>query len=134
MKWKFDAYVLVALYYVLWPFAQRFQNRIIDRSTADNFTVCHGNYPSWICIWARTTDTRWINPKFFAAQIYIPIPNKYLAIGCKGLFFCQLFENLFCGFTVKILIDYLFLWTGPFKTLPFSQWFLLLILLSWLLN
>ena len=25
---------------------------------------------------ARTTDTLWLNPKFFVAQIQIPIPNK----------------------------------------------------------
>ena len=28
-----------------------------------------------------TTDTRWLNPKFFAAQIQIPIQNKYLGLG-----------------------------------------------------
>ena len=28
------------------------------------------------------------NPQFFAAQIQIPIPNKYFGIGYKGLFFC----------------------------------------------
>ena len=26
---------------------------------------------------ARTTDTRGLNPKFFAAQIQTPIPNEY---------------------------------------------------------
>ena len=25
----------------------------------------------------RTTDTHWLNPKFFEAQIQIPIPNKH---------------------------------------------------------
>ena len=38
----------------------------------------------------RTTDTRWLNPKFFAAQIQIPIPNKYLGFGYKGLIFCRI--------------------------------------------
>ena len=33
MKGKFDAYVL-------WPLAKKFQNWIIDRSTARDFTVC----------------------------------------------------------------------------------------------
>ena len=28
----------------------------------------------------RTTDTRWLNPQFFATQIQIPIPNKYLGL------------------------------------------------------
>ena len=34
----------------------------------------------------QTLDTRWLNPQFFAAQI--PIPNKYLEFGYKGLVFC----------------------------------------------
>ena len=38
---------------------------------------------------SRTTDTRWLNPKFFAVQIQIPIPNKYLGFGYKGLVFCR---------------------------------------------
>ena len=33
MKGKFDAYVL-------WPLAKKFQNWIVDRSTARDFTVC----------------------------------------------------------------------------------------------
>ena len=33
---------------------------------------------------SRTTDTRRLNPKFFAAQIQIPIPNKYLGCRYKG--------------------------------------------------
>ena len=37
---------------------------------------------------SRTTDTCWLNPQFFAAQIQILNPNKYLVYGCKGLFFC----------------------------------------------
>ena len=37
----------------------------------------------------RTTDTWWLNPWFFAAQIQIPIPNKYLGFGYKGLVFCR---------------------------------------------
>ena len=36
---------------------------------------------------SRSTDTRWLNPKFFAAQIQIPIPNKYLGFCYKGLVF-----------------------------------------------
>ena len=35
----------------------------------------------------RTTDTRWLNPQFFAVQIQIPIPNKYLGFEYKGLVF-----------------------------------------------
>ena len=33
MKGKFDAYVL-------WPLAKKFQNLIVDQSTARDFTVC----------------------------------------------------------------------------------------------
>ena len=36
----------------------------------------------------RTTDTWWLNPQFFAAQIQISIPNKYLGFGYKALVFC----------------------------------------------
>ena len=39
---------------------------------------------------ARTTDTRKLNPEFFAARIQIPIRNKYLGCGCKGLVFCKI--------------------------------------------
>ena len=41
----------------------------------------------WISDLARTTDTRWLNPKFFAAQIQIqiPIPNAYFGCGYKDL-------------------------------------------------
>ena len=28
--------------------------------------------------WARTVDTRRLNPHFFAAQIQIPIPNEHI--------------------------------------------------------
>ena len=37
------------------------------------------------CIRTRTTDTRRLNLKFFEAQIQIPLPNKYLGVGYKGL-------------------------------------------------
>ena len=37
-----------------------------------------------------TTDTQWLNPYFFATQIQIPIPNKYLECGYKGLFFVEI--------------------------------------------
>ena len=37
----------------------------------------------------RTTDTQWLNPNFFAAQIQIPIPNRYLGFGYKGLVICR---------------------------------------------
>ena len=33
----------------------------------------------------QTTDTRRLNLKFFAAQIQIPLTNKYLGVGYKGL-------------------------------------------------
>ena len=39
--------------------------------------------------YARTTDKRWLNPWFLAAQIQIPVPNKYLGFGYKGLVFCR---------------------------------------------
>ena len=39
---------------------------------------------------SRTMDPRRLNPKFFAAQIQIPIPaNKYLGSEYKGLVFCR---------------------------------------------
>ena len=34
----------------------------------------------------QTLYTRWLNPQFLAAQI--PIANKYLEFGYKGLVFC----------------------------------------------
>ena len=34
--------------------------------------------------WRGTMDTRWLNPKFFVAQIQIP--NKYLEFGYKGFY------------------------------------------------
>ena len=40
---------------------------------------------TWVGAW--TTDTRWLNPKFFAVQIQVTIPNKYLGFGYKGLGF-----------------------------------------------
>ena len=36
---------------------------------------------------AQTTDTRMLNLKSFVAQIQIPLPNKYLGVGYKGLGF-----------------------------------------------
>ena len=36
-----------------------------------------------------TTDTLRLYLKFFAAQIQIPLTNKYLEVGYKGLFFCR---------------------------------------------
>ena len=57
-------------------------------------------------------DTRWLNPWFFAAQIQIPIRNKYLEFGYRGLVFCrnngQLMENIDMGLTVPkwVLINW----------------------------
>ena len=42
---------------------------------------------NWPC--PRTTDTWKVNPKLFAAQIQIQIPDKYLGCGYKGLVFCR---------------------------------------------
>ena len=43
-------------------------------------------------------------PNFFAAQIQIPIPNKYLGFAYKGLVFCRnngsLMKNIDKGLTV----------------------------------
>ena len=36
----------------------------------------------------QTTDTRRLNLKIFVGQIQIPLPNKYLGVGYKGLVFC----------------------------------------------
>ena len=41
------------------------------------------------CIRTRTTDTQRLILKFFAAQIQMPLPNKYLGAGYKGLVFCR---------------------------------------------
>ena len=52
---------------------------------------------------SRTMDTRWLNPWFFAAQIQIQIPNKYLGFGYKGLVLFRnngwLMENMDKGLT-----------------------------------
>ena len=46
----------------------------------------------------RNTDTQRLNLKFFASQIQIPLPNRYLGVGYKGLVFCRnngwLMENM----------------------------------------
>ena len=53
---------------------------------------------------SRTKNTRRLNPYFFAAQIQIPIPNKYLGSGYKCLLFCRnngyITENIDKGLTV----------------------------------
>ena len=52
--------------------------------------------PEWPT--SRTMDTQRLNPWFFATQIKIQIPNKYLGFEYKGLFFCRndgwLIENM----------------------------------------
>ena len=64
-------------------------------------------YDTKWCVWSRTTDTRWLNPQFFADKIQIQISNKYLRCGYKGLVFCRnngwMLENMDhgpCGLTV----------------------------------
>ena len=39
---------------------------------------------------ARTTDTRGQNLNFFAAEIQIPLSNKYLGVEHKGLVFVEI--------------------------------------------
>ena len=62
--------------------------------------------------YARTTDKRWLNPWFLAAQIQIPVPNKYSGFGYKGLVFCRnngwLMEIMVKGLTVPkwVLINW----------------------------
>ena len=34
--------------------------------------------------YSRITETQWLNPKVFAAQIQIPIPNYYFGFGYQG--------------------------------------------------
>ena len=53
MKGKFDAYVL-------WPLAKKFQNWIVDRSTARDFTVVYrifvaelANDPGFTVMWQK---------------------------------------------------------------------------------
>ena len=50
---------------------------------------CNFNAFSAVYSVARTTDTRRLNLKFLAAQIQIPLQNKYLGVGYKGLVFCR---------------------------------------------
>ena len=56
------------------------------------------------CSNPRTTDTQRLNPQFFAAQIQILIPNKYLGCGYTDLGFCRnngwIMENMDKGLTV----------------------------------
>ena len=40
-------------------------------------------------LWPRTMDTRKLNSYLFAAQIQIPIPNKYLGTGYSTFVFCR---------------------------------------------
>ena len=51
-----------------------------------------------------TTNTRRINPRFFAVQIQIQITNRYLGCGCKNLVFCRnngwIMEKMDKGLTV----------------------------------
>ena len=42
------------------------------------------------CTTPRTTDTRWLNPLFFAAQVQTLIPNKYLGFGYEALIFVEI--------------------------------------------
>ena len=49
-----------------------------------DFSKSHQCYEAW------TMDTQRLNPKFFAAQIQIPIPDKYLGCGYKGLVFVEM--------------------------------------------
>ena len=44
---------------------------------------------SYALHFSRNTDTRRLDLKFFVAQIQIPLPNKYLGVGYKGLVFCR---------------------------------------------
>ena len=51
-----------------------------------DFDGCDDDVVGVVCC-PRTTDTRRLNLKFFAAQIQISLPKKYLGVGYKGLGF-----------------------------------------------
>ena len=58
------------------------------------------------CIRTRTTDTRRLNLKFFAAQSQIPLPNEYFGVGYKDLVFCRNNEKLGQGtYSTKMVAD-----------------------------
>ena len=38
----------------------------------------------------RTTDTRWLTRRFIVAQSQIPVPDKYLELGFRGLAFVEI--------------------------------------------
>ena len=38
---------------------------------------------------SRTAETQRLNLKFLVAEIQVPLPNKYLRVGYKGLVFCR---------------------------------------------
>ena len=52
---------------------------------------------------ARTMNTRWLNPQFFAAQIQILILSIRLWFGCKGLVFCG--NNGWLMDSIKMVAD-----------------------------
>ena len=54
MKGKFDAYVL-------WPLAQKFQNWIVDKSSARDFTVCAYYRVARLPIWSYLATLLWSN-------------------------------------------------------------------------
>ena len=66
--------------FVIW------QTRVILKIIQTERTCSHDLYFSSD---AGTTDTRRLNLTFFAAQIQILLPNKYLGFGYKSLVFCR---------------------------------------------
>ena len=69
---------------IIW-FAKQFKlEKTFKGEKATNFCI-KGPVGTVHWFWPRTTDTQWLNPKFFSAQIQIPIQNKYLGWGYRGL-------------------------------------------------
>ena len=84
------------VYYFYYVFSTAIYSRIIIESPSQRVwpttIVCEKQaftFSKIAKVGRRTTDTRWLNPKFFATQIQIPIPKTYLGFGYKGLVFCR---------------------------------------------
>ena len=71
-------------------FGKAFRCFLVRKKLAKSHPVWQSSANSTITLFVpRTTDTQWLNPWFFVAQIQIPIRNQYLGFGYKGIVFCR---------------------------------------------
>ena len=111
MKGKFDAYAL-------WPLAKKFQNWIVDRSTARNFTVFEmtismGSRSIWN--WIDIFLTHWLQKIFSQTSVSKILGNLVIFFGDLGWFWIiqmalHLLEKAFNNFfnvQTKILKPFL---------------------------